>query len=47
MKFAVVSFFNPLVLSEAENLSKGQPDSWLDSKNIFTSLGFGVLVFIS
>ena len=34
MKFAVVSFFNPLALSEAENLAKNQPDSWLDSKNI-------------
>ena len=35
MKFAVVSFFNPLALSEAENLSESQPDSWLDSKIIF------------
>ena len=47
MTFAVVSFFNPLALSEAESLSESQPDSWLGSKNIFTSLGFGVLVFIS
>ena len=47
MKFTVVPFFDPLVLSEEENLSKSQPNSWLDSKNIFFSLGFGVLVFIS
>ena len=47
MKFIGVPFFNPLVLSEEENLSKSLPNSWLDSKNIFFSLGFGVLVFIS
>ena len=35
MTFAVVSFFNPLALSEAESLSESQPDSWLDSKIIF------------